>query len=831
MKILSLILLSLTLSLASAQENRPSPPASTLRAVSTLPVLHDGRVMPLETFARLHLLQFSGRKTLGDQTALEWMLDLLFDPHSTTDKPLFLINNHAVLEAIGVPIFEEVEGRRPSGRRFSIDHLSPGLPELERLARAAAQLDPEDRDEVDQEILRLFTNLITYRQLGMVFGHIRPNPGLHVEDPGLREQLGLRNDEINLVYYRVRPLAEELYDRIDEAQRLGSDPELSPPEFQFVSHMMEYWLRNQQLPFQVLPAAPHGEPVWLPPFDALYQEERDAELVNAARRFADFGLAWRAADWDAALAAYRDVETFVQDRMKHVRDVRLTLSESRYHRANFYGKARFLYLIGFLLATVGLTTGKSLFRQAAWIPVGIAMIWHITGLVWRVYLTARPPVTNLYGTFLFVSLICVLLALLVEWKQKNSLGLFAGSFIAVTFLFLAERFGAEGDTLQKVVAVLASNFWLSTHVIAVTIGYAGVWIAGVFGHIWLLLNLCNRSKEKQASVMNALNGVLGFGLTFAFLGTMLGGIWADQSWGRFWGWDPKENGALLIVLWTAAIYHARVGGMIREKGTAAAAAFGCVMVMLAWLGVNLLGVGLHSYGFTSAMRTGFFIYVGAEIVFISLSLGMLAIRNTAPATTAAATADGEETPVSIPKAGRLPTALKFVSGLFTIIGLLGSLLVIWLFWFERNNADFGDAIRRLGVSPFVAEGYLVLVFFIYLAAGIGLSKKAAWGWLAASFLVFYNLFGKMLGLFAVWVELVKLPREVFIDLHGAPGGYVAKKIIYLLIWLIAAVFFLRKPTREHYGITDQNFTKALLWTSGAGLILPILLVMYGMITA
>jgi len=820
MKTLSLLLLSLTLSLTPAQETPSAPPAAVLRAVSTLPVLHDGRVMPLETFARLHLLQFSGRKTIGGQSALEWMMDLLLAPERTRSQPLFLINNHAVLEAVNLPVFEQAEGQKPSGRRFSLNHLRPGLPELERLARAASELDPAERDEVDREILRVYSNIFLYRQLEMVFGHLRPNPSLHLDDPALRASLALAENETALIYYQMRPLAEELAGRVRRASEAGAEADLSDEELQFLMHMSEFWMFNQQLPFQVLPAAPHGEPVWLPPFDALYHEGRDATLVTAARRFADFGLAWRAAEWDDALAAFRDVDTFVQDRMKHVRDVRLTLSESRYHRANFYGKARLLYLIGFLLATVGLISGKSLFRLAAWVPVSIAMIWHVIGLVWRVYLTARPPVTNLYGTFLFVSLICVLLALLVERSQKNSLGLFAGSFIAVTFLFLAERFGAEGDTLQKVVAVLASNFWLSTHVIAVTIGYAGVWIAGVFGHLWLLLNLCNRSKEKQNAVMNALNGVLGFGLTFAFLGTMLGGIWADQSWGRFWGWDPKENGALLIVLWTAVIYHARVGGMIRDKGTAAAAAFGCVMVMLAWLGVNLLGIGLHSYGFTSAMRTGFFIYVGAEIIFITLTLALLALRDSTPKRESAPLAEGA-----------LPPPLHLLSGLLTIAGALGVLAVGAIALFEGGNADFGAAIRRLGFSPFLLESYVLLIFATALTAGIGLSKKALWGWAATSFLIFLNLFGKALGLLNVWMEWYRLPNEIFVNLHGNPMLFVGQKLIYLLLWLVLAVYILRKPTRERFGVTDASFTPLLLWTAGAGLLIPIVLNMVRMITA
>jgi hypothetical protein len=78
---------------------------------------------------------------------------------------------------------------------------------------------------------------------------------------------------------------------------------------------------------------------------------------------------------------------------------------------------------------------------------------------------------------------------------------------------------------------------------------------------------------------------------------VLGGVWADQSWGRFWGWDPKENGALLIVLWCAIILHARWGDYIGQRGLMVMAIFGNVITSFSWFGVNMLGIGLHSYGF------------------------------------------------------------------------------------------------------------------------------------------------------------------------------------------------------------------------------------------
>jgi ABC-type transport system involved in cytochrome c biogenesis permease subunit len=117
-----------------------------------------------------------------------------------------------------------------------------------------------------------------------------------------------------------------------------------------------------------------------------------------------------------------------------------------------------------------------------------------------------------------------------------------------------------------------------------------------------------------------------FGLTFTVAGTVLGGLWADQAWGRFWGWDPKENGALLIVLWCSAVIHARRGTMIGAVGTAVGSIVLFVLVLFAWLGVNLLGVGMHSYGFTTRGATVLFGVAGSELLLLAIAGGLLWFR-------------------------------------------------------------------------------------------------------------------------------------------------------------------------------------------------------------
>ncbi len=115
-------------------------------------------------------------------------------------------------------------------------------------------------------------------------------------------------------------------------------------------------------------------------------------------------------------------------------------------------------------------------------------------------------------------------------------------------------------------------------------------------------------------------GVLCFATMLSFIGTVLGGIWADQSWGRFWGWDPKENGAVLIVLWNALILHARWCGLVKDRGTAVLAIFGNVVTAWSWFGTNQLGIGLHAYGFDSRLADGCFNFWASQLFILGLGL-------------------------------------------------------------------------------------------------------------------------------------------------------------------------------------------------------------------
>jgi cytochrome c biogenesis factor len=153
--------------------------------------------------------------------------------------------------------------------------------------------------------------------------------------------------------------------------------------------------------------------------------------------------------------------------------------------------------------------------------------------------------------------------------------------------------------------------------LCITAGYGWCLIVSVLAHVWLVQGargLNNDHLMKPIKIFTLLS------LLFTAVGTILGGIWADQSWGRFWGWDPKENGALLIVLWIVWILHGQISGHIKKHFAMAALAALSIIVSIAWFGVNLLNVGLHSYGFISGMAYSLGGFIAFELMLIGVLL-------------------------------------------------------------------------------------------------------------------------------------------------------------------------------------------------------------------
>jgi ABC-type transport system involved in cytochrome c biogenesis permease subunit len=278
------------------------------------------------------------------------------------------------------------------------------------------------------------------------------------------------------------------------------------------------------------------------------------------------------------------------------------------------------YLLAFVLtATSWLVWPKPLNRAAFWLIV-FTLVIHTLALAARIYISGRPPVTNLYSSSVFIGWGAVIFGLVLEYLYRNGVGNVVAATIGFATMVIAHNLAGDGDTFTVLQAVLDTQFWLATHVVCITLGYSTTFLAGAIGLIYVLWGVftsqLNAPVRKDLARM--IYGVTCFAMFFSFVGTVLGGLWADDSWGRFWGWDPKENGALLLVLWNALVLHARWGGIVKERGLAILALSGNIVTAWSWFGVNELGVGLHSYGFTEGVLPMLAIFVGSQLVVAAI---------------------------------------------------------------------------------------------------------------------------------------------------------------------------------------------------------------------
>lgn len=596
-----------------------------------IPVLEGGRKMPMDTFARNRLLQFSGRTRLEGEAAVSWLARVFFAPETLQQDAIFLIEDPETAQALGLDTVHR--------ERHTVNAILTALPRLEEIVQKAGTREADARSRVENELFRLYLNIIEYMELINAFAFAQPVDAFAVDQMETRLRLGLDPEAEAFSYLDIFRAATGLRPLIGRFANVpGTDRTAVEEEALRLSLNLYEWghfYRDQK--FVMIPIQAGDEERWISAWAVLGGDgkTRDPELLLVLDTLQDMTRAYRRGDQAGFDRAARDFRQFVQERLPDDRDLQWIDLEVRKNDLNPFMLTRVFYLLAFLFALGALFAlpetqqANRVSKILRWIAFGLcafALLPHTAGLIMRILIMDRPPVTNLYGTFVFVAWACALLGLIVERIQRNLMGLLAGAFAGIALLMISGYFAADGDTMGKVVAVLSSNFWLTTHVMVITLGYAGCVIAGLIGHAYLIVVCVAPGRQSLLdSLQRAIYGVLGFGWIFTWFGTMLGGVWADQSWGRFWGWDPKENGALLIILWVAILLHARIAGMIGPIGLAAGSALGIIFVMLAWLGVNLLGVGLHSYGFTSGLAFGLNLYIALQLLVL-LVLTPLASR-------------------------------------------------------------------------------------------------------------------------------------------------------------------------------------------------------------
>ncbi|MGH7738738.1 MAG: cytochrome c biogenesis protein [bacterium] len=247
------------------------------------------------------------------------------------------------------------------------------------------------------------------------------------------------------------------------------------------------------------------------------------------------------------------------------------------------------------------------------------------GFTARCLIAGRPPVTNMYESLIWVTFGMTVFALVFEGIFKNRSFALAGSILGVAGFILADNIPSVLDpSIQPLEPVLRNNFWLTIHVLTITLSYAAFLLSLGIGHValWSLWRH-PEDKERLQVQVRLMYRVVQVGVVLLAAGTILGGVWASYSWGRFWGWDPKETWALIALLGYVAILHGRLAGWLKEKGFIIGVICAFLGVLMAWYGVNfVLGVGLHSYGFSKGGLPYVCTYVGLELALVT-TVGIL----------------------------------------------------------------------------------------------------------------------------------------------------------------------------------------------------------------
>ena len=539
-----------------------------------LPVIDHGRAKPVDSLARTSLQILSGRQTFVDshderQPAIRWFLDLITRPDLAAEYRVFRIEHPEVLSTLGLTARE---GFRYATREF-VDHLDA----LKRQVELALTLEPSELSVYQKKIL------------------------------DLDRKLALRNQLI-----QAYVPSEEILKNQDWARGFGQTSSREPAPLCIPSE-------SGKKGWETFARALAHKPV----------PEQSSETASA-----------RATQtMKAILNSYSKSNTSAFDRemsqfqgiIRSGHEANLDLTKVRYeaffnHFEPCY-HATVLYVAAFILAALAWLGWSGPLNRASFGLLITAFGLHLYVLISRIYISGRPPVTNLYSSAIFIGWAAVLLGLGLELVYRLGIGNVIASVVGFASLLIAHFLGGDGDTFAVLQAVLDTQFWLATHVVCITLGYSATYVAGLLGIIYILRGVLTRSLNSTTSheLTRMIYGTLCFAILFSFVGTVLGGLWADDSWGRFWGWDPKENGALIIVLWNAMVLHAWRGGLVNQRGLAILSVAGNITVSWSWFGVNELGIGLHSYGFTEGALKALGTFIGSQLAIVASALSQIMV--------------------------------------------------------------------------------------------------------------------------------------------------------------------------------------------------------------
>ena len=594
-----------------------------------IPVQFGGRVMPLDAYARQTVKAISNKESIPLEgapsefkdrvdgkslSAIQWLMEVASDSKELEEIRMFRIDAEEVRSEFELP--------RRKSKLYSLAEI---LGEWERVSNTVAEArkkDPAEQTFKERKLLELDRRTRQYTLAAASFQtpKIREIP----EEDFKRFFPGQPSDVATRNMFAVRELAR----RMEQLETMPAAA-LIPPDAQVASETVD-------------------QPKWsayaVEWFNALREEDAAGKLKTgnegdpeSGEEEYEGGRLGAKQSFEGMIGAYQKIDTEAFNRAVDGNAKALSaynipgyspglVSLERWMQAKWpTGVAMILYLVTLVLSLVYFAANFPRLRQTIWGMVVVALVVHTVAIACRILITGRAPVINIYSSAVFIGWAAVVFGVVVERIFRYGVGNLLASAAGAFTLLVAYGLNT-GDTMPVLQAVLDTQFWLTTHVITVSLGYVATLVAGTLGAGYLLAGWVGVDKKKLRDVYRCIYGATCFGILFSFVGTVLGGLWADDSWGRFWGWDPKENGALLIVIWNALMLHARWDGMVSGRGFAVLAIGGNIVTAWSWFGTNELGIGMHSYGFTSGVLMWLSIYILLQIAFISADLVLRSIK-------------------------------------------------------------------------------------------------------------------------------------------------------------------------------------------------------------
>ncbi len=313
----------------------------------------------------------------------------------------------------------------------------------------------------------------------------------------------------------------------------------------------------------------------------------------------------------------------VQGKQPGLPSAQLIELEMQFNKVQPFMWAWIVMFVSVLCFVVQSVSGSRLFYRLALGMYMSSLVLQVYGFFARIVLAGRPPVSNMYETVIWVAFTAGLFALVLELIYRKGLIGLAGSLVAWLGLVLADNLpvsSAFTSSISSLAPVLRSNFWLTIHVLVIVASYAGGALAWMLGNISLGMMTFGNPKREAIKTLTQYNyRALQIAVLLLALGTFLGGWWAAKSWGRFWGWDPKEVGALIALVCYVIPLHARFIGWVKDFGLAVCSVVCFSTIMMSWYGVNfILGVGLHAYAFGGGGKEWVFLVGLMNVLWVLL---------------------------------------------------------------------------------------------------------------------------------------------------------------------------------------------------------------------